>query len=135
MESAFQFTKPSLVGMEFAINQDFNNQGEQEVKINIGINVNTKRNKAKTEAEVTIEVVLGGREGKDPYFIKASESARFRWKDEIEEDMVEKLLNQNASALLISYLRPMITQVTAASPYGAYDIPFIDFTKKRIDNR
>ena len=44
--------------------------------------------------------------------------------------MINKLLNQNAPSLLLSYLRPVIAQVTMASPYGAYNIPFIDFTKR-----
>ena len=41
MESAFQFSNPSLTKMEFCINEDFENSWDKEVKIavNMGIPV------------------------------------------------------------------------------------------------
>ena len=56
--------------------------------------------------------------------------AEFRWPDSLNVEMVEKLLNQNAPSLLLGYLRPIISQITAASPYNAYNLPFIDFSEK-----
>ena len=46
------------------------------------------------------------------------------------EEQQEKLLTQNAPALLLSYMRPLVASATAASPYPAYHLPFIDFTKE-----
>lgn len=46
--------------------------------------------------------------------------------------MIEKLLNQNAPSLLLGYLRPIISQITAASPYNAYNLPFIDFQRNKM---
>lgn len=43
--------------------------------------------------------------------------------------MIDRLLNQNAPSLLSSYLRPIVAQVTSASKYGTYNIPFVNFTK------
>ena len=56
--------------------------------------------------------------------------AEFRWPDSLNMGMIEKLLNQNAPSLLLGYLRPIISQITAASPYNAYNLPFIDFSEK-----
>ncbi|MEI3592754.1 MAG: hypothetical protein V8Q05_07985 [Lachnospiraceae bacterium] len=44
--------------------------------------------------------------------------------DSLNMGMIEKLLNQNAPSLLLGYLRPIISQITAASPYNAYNLPF-----------
>ena len=44
--------------------------------------------------------------------------------------MVDKLLNQNAPSLLLSYIRPIVVQITAASPFPTYNIPFMNFTNK-----
>ena len=43
--------------------------------------------------------------------------------------MIDRLLNQNAPSLLLSYLRPIVAQVTSASKNGTYKIPFVNFTK------
>ena len=49
---------------------------------------------------------------------KAIEGANFRWNDELDDNMIDRLLNQNAPSLLLSYLRPIVAQVTSASKYG-----------------
>ena len=36
---------------------------------------------------------------------------------------------KKAPSLLLSYLRPIVAQVTSASKYGTYNIPFVNFTK------
>ena len=46
------------------------------------------------------------------------EGANFRWNDELDDNMIDRLLNQNAPSLLLSYLRPIVAQVTSASKYG-----------------
>ncbi len=53
-----------------------------------------------------------------PTYIKAIEGANFRWNDELDDNMIDRLLNQNAPSLLLSYLRPIVAQVTSASKYG-----------------
>ena len=129
MESAFQFTNPVLTGIEFLLNSGFSNQDNEEIqiKMNIAVNISKADN---NEAEVSLICEIGEKSEKSPFWIKAEEKAKFRWEDEIDEELADKLLNQNAPSLLISYLRPIVGQVTMASPYGAYNIPFINFTKK-----
>ena len=53
-----------------------------------------------------------------PFYIEAIEGANFRWNDELDDNMIDRLLNQNAPSLLLSYLRPIVAQVTSASKYG-----------------
>jgi preprotein translocase subunit SecB len=95
----------------------------------MSVNVNKMENT--NEAEVTLKLELGERGETSPFFLTAMEAARFRWNESLEGDMVNKLLNQNAPSLLLSYIRPIVTQITAASPYDAYNIPFINFTNRK----
>ena len=56
--------------------------------------------------------------------------AKFKWDSNLQEKNVEIFLNQNAPALLLSYARPIVSMVTNASHYPAYNIPFINFADK-----
>ena len=42
--------------------------------------------------------------------------------------MVDQLLRQNAPALLLSYLRPTVAQITSSSEFETFDIPFVNFS-------
>ena len=53
--------------------------------------------------------------------------AKIKWNSELEDSKVNSFLNQNAPALLLSYARPIISMITNASRFPAYNIPFINF--------
>ncbi len=129
MESSFQFTNPVLSNIEFSYNDAFNNQENKEVQISMNMSINIEKQENSNEALVGLTVTIGGT-NEDPFYVKATEKANFRWESSLDDSVVEGLLNQNAPALLLSYLRPIIVQVTAASPISAYNIPFINFTRK-----
>lgn len=129
MESSFQFTRPYLANLEFALNSDFDSEKNKEVKIGLNISVNVSKSESTDEAVVSLLCEVGEKTTSCPFWVKAEESAKFKWSAEIGSDMADKLLNQNAPALLLSYLRTIISQITSASLFGAYDIPFINFTK------
>ena len=112
------------------MNEDFDKQNKKnvQIKLNIDISIEKRGNK---EATVKLSVKIGEKSDKDPYFIRAVEKSDFRWSDEVEDNMVESLLSQNAPSLLLSYLRPIIVQITASSPYGIYNIPFVNFANSK----
>lgn len=130
MESAFQFSNPSLTKMEFCINEDFENSRDKEVKIAVNMGIQIDRSSTDNNARVSLTLEIGKKDSADPFYVSATEMAEFRWPDALNNEMVEKLLNQNAPSLLLGYLRPIISQITAASPYNAYNLPFIDFSRK-----
>ena len=73
---------------------------------------------------------MGSKDDTTPFYIEAEETADFRWEEGAFEDaQVQRLLEQNGTALLISYLRPIIATITAASPYPSYNLPYLDLTK------
>ena len=128
-DSPFQFTTPVLSYLVFEQNEDFKIQPDKEVQTQIKMGVAVKKNNDSPEATVSLTVEIGERNGESPFYIRAVESGNFRWKNELNGELVKRLLDQNAPTLLLSYLRPVIVQITAASPYGLQNIPFVNFAQ------
>jgi len=79
-------------------------------------------------AIVRLRAILGGAETKEsPFILNATISSTFHWDDSLKDP--QKYLQVNAVMLLISYLRPMITQFTTYAGYSAFVLPFIDVRK------
>ena len=130
MVSNFQFTNPILSKIEFSLNNDFDT--DSEIKIQTNINTKTIKEDDKNEAIVKLIVKIGEKNKNMPFYLIAEEIARFKWdENKYDDNEIERLLSQNAPALLIGHLRPTISYITNASPLGAYNIPFIDFTNHK----
>lgn len=128
--SQFQFSNPVLLNVEFSINPKFKSVENREININVSCNVKVNRNEEKPTAVVELEVMIGSKEDENvPFWIKATEAAEFKWQQDVERP--ERLLNQNAPAMLLSYLRPTIAMITSASPFNGYNLPFINFTQDK----
>lgn len=130
-KSAFQFTNPALVRLDFGINEEFldkcKEQGETEVRLEFSV---TTKKKGQNEAEVSLTIKVGEKGAEVPYYIILVEKADFRWRGQQEDEWVTKLLSQNAPSLLLSYARPIISQITDVSPFNTFHIPFMNFTNK-----
>lgn len=125
-KSDFQFKNPRLVDIEFVVNKDFANIDEGESDLAFNANVNINKFKDLSEAVVELTITIGTKEQESPFYIKATEGAIFRWNESVN-GKEDQLLEQNAPAILIGYLRPIISMITAASPFEAYNIPAINF--------
>lgn len=133
-KSSFQFSEPKLVNINFKINSEFiaNNR---TAKIKINFKVDKKVDLDNRKAKIVLMCEIG--DDKDtPFYISAAEEAVFKWEDELSEDneLLNNLLNQNAPALLVSYIRPVIANVTNSSLCGAYNIPYINFVIDKDNN-
>ena len=53
----------------------------------------------------------------------------FTWPLEMAQEQVEALLTKNAPAMLLSYIRPIVAQLTGASPLQAFHIPFVNMNE------
>lgn len=128
MESAFQFTNPVLIGFEYGINEEFVGT-EDEIETQINMSVQVDKSEDSNEARVKLKVEFGEKGERNPFFFVATEAAKFRWENSLDDKMIDKLLNQNAPSLLLSYLRPIVAQITTSSPFETVNIPFMNFTK------
>ena len=64
-----------------------------------------------------------------PFFISITQLGEFQYPSDLDKTDLENLLNINAPAVLLSYIRGIISQITAFSGYPALIIPLMNFTK------
>lgn len=128
-ESEFQFKNPKLLMLNYSINREYNPELDHDSEpISLEFTIEINKEKSKKEAEVILTLTIGEDSDKVPYHIVAKEGSMFRWTYD-DESVVDNLLNENAPALLLSYLRPIISMVASTSPFPYVDIPFMNFTE------
>ncbi len=127
-KSGFQFIKPIVRNINYNLSDDFDNT--QETFFDNHFNTLIRRIPDKNEAIVELSIVVGDHEKSKnvPFTLQMTIGAYFRWEENIGEEIVQDLLKMNAPALLLSYARPIISNITANSSIP-YDIPFMDFTE------
>lgn len=130
-ESLFQFTNPEVKSIEFIVCDDFHS-AEKRISVSSSIKTNVydiETTETECSALVEVCVEIGKKDKTQPFYIRAVESAKFKWKKAAySDDEIDSMLNKNGVALLISYLRPIIASVTGFSRYNSYNLPFIDLT-------
>lgn len=134
--SNISFTNPVVTETEFVDNVNFKNESESiEMETKISRNFQyDKENKSIVNVEMTVEI--GEKTNKVPFYIKVKMSANFKWEsDEVGENQRSSFEKVNAPALLIGYIRPVVSYLTSLSKYPAYHIPFINFTDENMENK
>lgn len=129
-KSAFQFSDPCLRQVHFTVNEEYTVPDEKNVEVGIRIGVDVNRIDGKNEAIVELSIEVGDAE-EAPFYICVVEGASFRWENMGDGKRLDKFLKENAPALLLGYVRPVIANLTASSRYKAYNLPFIDFTEEQ----
>lgn len=125
-KSKFQFSNPELDKIEFLVNEEF----RQEECDGIAMQSNTEiRGINSNEAYVALTLKIGDVGVKQPFNITVKMRAKFFWDESIDAEKAKKMLNINAPAVLLSYIRPIVYSMTGSSKYPALSIPFIDFTQ------
>ena len=117
--------------LEYRPNDDFKIQPEQEdINMKLKFTVTVHKDEKLPEASVDLTCELGEKKSDYPYYLCVTETAKFLWSGSIDDAANLKfLLEKNAPALLLSFLRPVVWSITGLSPYPVYQIPFIDFTE------
>ena len=123
-ESKFQFKSPELVSLNFELNSDFDEDTFDGMKIQSTTSV--KRSESGNSAYVTLELNIDGENV--PFVIRVSMGSMFSWSGELDKEMIDTMLQVNAPSLLLSYIRPIVTNVTANSRYSALYLPFMDMS-------
>ncbi|MCI6730290.1 MAG: protein-export chaperone SecB [Candidatus Faecousia sp.] len=131
-KSAFQFTNPRLERLEFVVHEGFQKTGNLNMDIKLSVHTQRFQNSDGTpsnQATVMITLAIGSKDDTSPFYMEADEAANFKWEEAAFDDaQIELLLKQNGAALLVSYLRPILSGITAASPYPAYNLPYLNLT-------
>lgn len=132
VRSSFQFTNPVLLKVDFQVNENFSSSDDLSLPIQLQVQKN-RNDPAGDTATVKLTVTIGDKSSQMPYYLSAIMSANFKWEPEkYPQENLENLLQKNAPALLLSYIRPIIANITNASPYDVTNLPFFDFTQKPV---
>ncbi len=126
-ESSFQMQDPFLVEVVMKVNSEFQFPDEG---LGLDISDHKKINKEKNVATVvySVKVFEENFDSNIPFFIKISYSARFIW-DDLKDEEVDDLLEVNAPAILLGYIRPIVLQLTAYAGFPPLHLPLINFQK------
>lgn len=133
-KSDFQFVQPYLQKLVFLENDQFDMDTEETEEIEMHNTFSLQVNKSTEEpvAIVTLNFEMNKDEKEVPFKIEASISSLFRWQI-MNDEQVDRMLRINAPAMLLSYLRPIISQITNSSKFPVYDLPFLNFADEQVN--
>lgn len=125
--SKFQFLNPYLVEVYFVVNSNFGPGADDgEIEMQNAFNIQVKRSKNENRANVELTLETNTENEKAPFELRIKVASDFKWED-LDEKTVESMLNLNAPALLLGYMRPIVANITNSSNFPAYNLPFINF--------
>ena len=126
VRSGFQFANPILERVSFVTNNKFDSDKFEGIDIESQTSVEMHE---ENTAKVSLNVIVGSSEDNQPFNIDIVMSAKFRWRDTIDIAKVKELLKVNGASVLLSYIRPIVANLTNSSQYSVLNIPFMDFTQ------
>jgi len=128
-KSRFQIKNPRLLKLCFDVNEDFN----KDKFLGLDIDSKTTVKRAEKAATVRLELNIFNEEEKKeaPFSIDIIMEADFKWDESVNGEELEYLLNSNAPAVLLSYIRPYISNVTVGAGFPPLVLPLMDFRENK----
>lgn len=123
--SKFQFLNPYLEEVYFAVNPSFN-VDDGQIEMQNSFEVQVKRSEHSNRANVELKLETNIDNSKAPFELRIKVASDFKWED-LDDKMVDAMLEVNAPALLLGYMRPIVANITNSSNFPAYNLPFINF--------
>lgn len=137
-ESTLSFANPEIYSAQMMQAPNFDSEKEDETFESLVLSVDIQRHPERNAAVVAVNLnnkktFTDNDANKEAFpnvrfLLDLDIAAVFSWSEDTSEEMISSLLNQNAVALLISYLRPYLANMTSTSNEGSYNLPFIDLT-------
>lgn len=125
-KSVFQFKMPHLCKLNFEVNQNFvKSQDTVQMRNNFHININ--RSKKENKAQVVLRYCVNKASDNVPFVLEADIASSFFWEEDLDEKKIDSFLKCNAPALLLSYLRPIVSSVVFNAGLPPFYIPFMNF--------
>lgn len=124
--SGFQFKNPILTKLNYNINP----VGLKKLKIfklTYGLIILLR----KKEAIVALNLKMGNED--TAFALEIEMQSKFKWNKSFNANQIDNLLNQNAPALLLSYMRPLVSETTGYG-FNSVMLPFIDFSNNSTNH-
>lgn len=124
-ESFFQLKQQRLLKVEYEINDNFD---FNKIKLNMDYSLDISKSEEKKEVQINMNLKIFNKEEIDtlPFYFDLIIQGLFTWNS---EDIDESLFKVNAPAILMSYLRPVVSQLTSFSGYPPLILPLINFVE------
>lgn len=127
-KSRLQFKNPKLLKLNYELNDNFKNDGY----VNLDVSSRTSIKKGKNNAFVLLSLkVFDDSMENIPFYINISMEGEFFWDDGLKN--IDQLLKSNGPAILLSYIRPYITNITVGAGFPPLILPLINFTENECD--
>lgn len=129
-KSDFQIINQRLLRVEHIINENFDNK---KIELKVKTEIFVKKNIENKIAEVILTIhAFPDQDIKDvPFKMVVSNKGIFKWTEDIDKDTIGKLLNVNSPAILMSYIRSIVSELSSYSGYPPLILPLIDFTEEK----
>lgn len=126
-ESPFEFGNINIIAIDFKCKKMLD-EGDHEISIKREVKLyeidnDIENNKFENKVVLTLEISTENKEA----IVSASIQGDFKIEG-VDNSRAKILFQQNAPALLLSYLRPILSVLLQKS-YFPFDIPFLDFTE------
>lgn len=137
-KSILKFNNPQILSVAFNINPEFEEESEKmKCKIDLGTQVfkNSKKNKAMVFLDLTINEIDDPKDFQpdEPLTCNIIIRGKFSWEEGVNEDIVDGLLSISAPSLLVSYIRPIIGNLTVNAGIPEFQLPFIDMNSNHAN--
>ena len=125
--SSLQFKNPQINKIDFRVNDYEPDTNNMPICIEVGCKVS----KEEKEAVVSLDLCVGELTKTNgiatSFYFDGIISADFSWDDEIKNP--EKMLKVSGGTVLLSYIRPILANLTMQAGMKPLNLPFINFTK------
>ena len=126
-ESFFKLRSQFTEEIIFKKNSDFK---DRKIKLKFSHRLEIKNiDEGSSNVKLIFNIFTEEELAESPFFISITQSGKFEYPSNLDKNNLENLLNINAPAVLLSYIRGIISQITAFSGYQALIIPLMNFTK------
>ena len=130
-KSEFQFKNPTLLKLDYKVNfEGIKEDFEVEIKNRMDVEIISNEDDISSPCAVKLSISINPEKKEDDLFnLDLDIVAFFEWDESIiSSENAQKFLDVNAPALLLSYARPIIANITQQSGLPPYNIPFMNFT-------
>ena len=126
VKSQLQFDNPCITEFNFHVNSNVT----ETKQMTASYTVTQNRAQNADACLLQLKVNIGEDSSVSPFTIEAAIQSVFEWNASLTDDQLDKLLSENAVALLISYLRPMISHMTVDAGFPPLILPFFDIRQQ-----
>lgn len=131
-KSLFQLKEnPKILNLLMESNSEFDLKKNKKLNVELNIESKYEKDNEKKEAKVLLKIRINDKNninGDVPFYIEADIVGYFFW-NKVESSDVDIFLETNGPSILLSYIRPVISNLITYSGYPPYIIPFLDLRK------